>query len=210
MSDKIYCYPDTDVLKNKPGIKDHDQLLKAEIKATLLRMTELQCRPIKGSFDFAHLKQIHAYIFQDLYSWAGQVRTVNIGKGNLFCLTQNIDSFADSIFASFAKDCAAAKADPDAFVHALAEHYGDLNALHPFREGNGRTQREFTRELCLACGYDFDLSGTNHSQMLYASKLSFDLGDNSGLESIFRKAVFTHMHEGIQILHTTSERVQAP
>jgi len=189
MSDKKYCYPDSSILINKPGIKDPDKLLKAEIRLTGYRMIKLQQEPIKGRFDFDHLKQIHRYVFQDLYEWAGVPRTVDIGKGNLFCPVRNINSYAASVFGSFARDCMAAKADPDTFIRTLAKHYGDLNALHPFREGNGRTQREFTRELCLACGYDFDLTCTKHNEMLYASKLSFDLGDSSSLEGIFKKAV---------------------
>ncbi len=189
MNDRKYCYPDSDVLMNKPGIKDQDTLLRAEIRLTGYRMIELQQNPIRGRFDFDHLKGIHKHIFQDLYAWAGEVRTVDIGKGNLFCPVRNINSYAASVFGSFAKDCMEAKADKDKFVRTLARHYGDLNALHPFREGNGRTQREFARELCLACGYDFDLTVTRHNEMLYASKLSFDLGDNSSLEGIFRKAV---------------------
>ncbi len=189
MNDRKYCYPDSDVLMNKPGIKDPDALLRAEIRLTGYRMIELQRNPVKGKFDFDHLKDIHRHIFQDLYAWAGEVRTVDIGKGNLFCPVRNINSYAASVFGSFARDCMAAKADKDKFVRTLARHYGDLNALHPFREGNGRAQREFARELCLACGYGFDLTVTRHNEMLYASKLSFDLGDNSSLEDIFRKAV---------------------
>ena len=79
-----------------------------------------------------------------------------------------------------------------------AKHYGDLNALHPFREGNGRTQREFARELCLACGYDFDLSFTNHEDMLSASIASFNKEDNSYFEAIFSKAVQPIEHNKLQ------------
>lgn len=75
------------------------------------------------------------------------------------------------------------------FVRVFADNYGDLNALHPFREGNGRTQREFARLICLQCGYDFNLSVTTHSQMLEASKLSFDKADSSGFIKIFSKAI---------------------
>ncbi len=189
MSDTRYCYPNSDVLINKKNIRDKQRLNEAEIQYTARRIMELQRNPIRGRFDLDHLKHIHGHIFQDLYAWAGEVRTVDIGKGNLFCPIRNISSYAPSVFGSFAKDCMAAKTDPGKFVRTLARHYGDLNALHPFREGNGRSQREFARELCLTCGYDFDLTVTKHNEMLYASKLSFDLGDNSSLEGIFRKAV---------------------
>lgn len=71
----------------------------------------------------------------------------------------------------------------------FAENYGDLNALHPFREGNGRSQREFARLICRDCGYDFDLSCTTHKDMLEASKLSFNQGDSSLFIEIFSKAL---------------------
>lgn len=71
----------------------------------------------------------------------------------------------------------------------LAEHYADMNALHPFREGNGRSQREFARELCMDCGYVLDLTNTTHQEMLSASQISFNQGDNSKLEEIFQKSV---------------------
>lgn len=194
MSDRIYCYPNSNVLKNQCNITDKQELLEIETHITYLRLIELQKTPIKGNFDFDHLKKIHKYIFQDLYTWAGKTRTVNIGKGNLFCLTQFIDSYAASIFETFVQDCIDVKTDHDAFVRTLTKHYADMNALHPFREGNGRTQREFTRELCMHCDYIFDLTKTNHKQMLQASIASFDSNDRSMLEKIFMESV-TPIHE---------------
>ena len=150
---------------------------------------ELKKKPQRGKFDFKHLKAIHKSIFRDIYDWAGKVRTVEIGKGNLFCTVVCIPSYAESVFEKYYPKCYDAKDDFDGFVEALADNYGDLNALHPFREGNGRAQREFARELCLKCGYEFDLSGTSHEEMLEASVLSFEKGDGSGFVRIFSKAV---------------------
>lgn len=189
MPDSKYCYPDSDVLINKFGIKDSANLFMAEKEATLIRLCELQQKPIKGKFNFAHLKAIHKYIFQDIYEWAGKARTVDIGKGNLFCRPAFIQSYADSVFNKYFPQCYAAKGNFDDFVKVLADNYGDLNALHPFREGNGRSQREFARVVCLECGYGFDLSHTTHQKMLNASKLSFDQNDNSLLLDIFKDAI---------------------
>lgn len=188
MSDTKYCYPNSSVLKNKLGIMDENKLLITEIKLTSNRMIGLQVRPVKGNFDFKHLCGIHKRIFQDLFTWAGQPRTVDIGKGNLFCRPQNIYSYADFVFSEYYSKCQNAKYNPDQFTHVLAEQYANLNALHPFREGNGRAQREFARELCLQCGYTFDLTGTTHKEMLQASIESFN-GRNQKLEHIFQKAV---------------------
>ena len=188
MADTAYCYANSDVLRNKLNITDAAQLLAAETELAAVRLMGLRLNPVRGKFDFAHLREIHRRIFQDIYDWAGETRTVNIGKGNIFCLVPFIEPFAQEVFASFRSDCLAAKGDREKFVRTLAKHYGDLNALHPFREGNGRTQREFTRELCLECGYEFDLTRTNHQEMVEASIRSFNV-DNAGLERIFERAV---------------------
>jgi cell filamentation protein len=189
MPDSKYCYPDSDVLKNKLNIQNAKELFFAERDLTLIRLQELQNNPIRGNFDFDHLKRIHHYIFQDLYEWAGKVRTVEIGKGNLFCTTACIDSYAESVFSKYYSQCMSSKNDFDQFVKVFAENYGDLNALHPFREGNGRAQREFARSVCLECGYAFDISHTTHKEMLEASILSFNKADNSLFCDIFRAAV---------------------
>lgn len=192
MSDPKYCYPDSDVLKNKLNIKDENLLFEAEIELTSIRLKELQTTPINGKFDFKHLKEIHRYIFQDLYEWAGKERTVEIGKGNLFCTVACIQDYATSVFSKYYAQCYSSRNNRDSFIKVFAENYGDLNALHPFREGNGRAQREFARLVCLKCGYDFDLSCATHREMLEASILSFERGDNSRLADIFSRAVAPH------------------
>lgn len=189
MPDNKYCYLNSEVLKNKLNITDRNELFEAEKELTAIRLKELQDKPIKGNFDFEHLKAIHKYIFQDVYDWAGKERTVEIGKGNLFCTTSCIQSYAESVFNKYYFQCYNAKDNFKDFIRVFADNYGDLNALHPFREGNGRTQREFARMICLECGYDFNLSVTTHSEMLKASKLSFDKADSSGFIKIFSEAV---------------------
>lgn len=149
MPDLKYCYEKSDVLRNKLNIKDSRRLFTAEVKLTALRLQELESEPILGNFDFRHLQAIHRYIFQDLYDWAGEIRTVEIGKGNLFCTTSWITSYAASVFGRYYPGCYAQRHDVEKFVAALARNYGDLNALHPFIEGNGRAQREFARVLCV-------------------------------------------------------------
>ena len=184
-----YVYPGTTVLINKFNCQDAEKLKEIEALSTGGNLAYLQLHPIEGKYDFKHLKDIHHFIFQDMFDWAGQIRTIDIGKGNLFCRAQFIESYADSVFGDFYAACYSEKDDRSRFVKKLADHYADMNALHPFREGNGRAQREFARELCLKCGYVFDLTKTTHEEMLNASILSFDKGDNSALVSIFEKNV---------------------
>ena len=188
--DNTYCYPDTDTLINKLNIHSQRKLLDAETQTVSIRLYQLQVQPISGNFDFKHLCSIHNHIFQDLYDWAGKPRTVDIAKGNsLFCPSWNIYGYADDVFRNFYKNCRNSSSSQEKFIRVFSTHYADLNALHPFREGNGRSQREFCRELCLQCGYSFDLTHTYKDEMLQASIESLEIGDNKGLESIFRKCI---------------------
>lgn len=184
-----YLYPGTDVLINKFNCKDQNELKRLEALTTGGNILDLQKHPVKGKFDFDHLKRIHYSIFRDIYHWAGKVRTVDIGKNNLFCRVQFINDYAENIFSVFYPSCYSLRDRRNDFIVTLASHYADLNALHPFREGNGRSQREFTRELCLECGYAFDLTQTRHKQMLSASIRSFNTGDSSDFVTIFQDCV---------------------
>jgi len=85
-----YCYPDTNVLVNKFGIRNHRDLSLIERNVVSTRLAELYVSPIEGNFDFDHLKKIHGYLFQDIYDWAGQERTVNISKGGTIFVRFNI------------------------------------------------------------------------------------------------------------------------
>jgi len=173
MADTKYCYPDSDVLINKLDIHDMDKLKIFERKLTMLRIMELIDNPIKGNFDFKHLKAIHGFIFQDVYDWAGKVRTVDISKGNMFCNVKFIDMQADEIFGKLKKDKFLTGLSEEEFCKRLAFYFAEINALHPFREGNGRSQREFIRALALKNGYRISFDKISEEQMLNASVESF-------------------------------------
>ena len=104
MSDRIYCYPNSYVLINKLNIRDNNLLSEAERKLTMLRISDLIDNPIIGEFDLVHLKAIHKYMFQDIYSWAGEIRTVDISKENMFCKVQYINDQATNIFENLKKN----------------------------------------------------------------------------------------------------------
>jgi len=184
-----YVYPGTAVLINRFDCKNAEKLREIEALSTGGNLAYLQLHPIKGKHDFKHLKDIHRFIFQDLFDWAGQIRTIDIGKNNLFCRAQFIESYAESVFVDFYSSCYEVRNDKERFIEFLAKHYSDMNALHPFREGNGRAQREFARELCLECGYVFDLTQTTHKEMLEASIQSFNTGNIDGFVSIFGRSI---------------------
>ena len=170
-----YCYKNSRVLKNKLDIRDGDRLYERERDLSNLRVIELLNNPIPGRFDFNHLKAIHKYLFQDIYDWTGEVRTVDIAKGNLFCRCLAIDSEAERIFSElkaekYLKDLAAGE-----IAERLAYYLAEINALHPFREGNGRTQREFIRQLAYQNGYFLSYAGITPDEMIKVSKESFNL-----------------------------------
>lgn len=168
-------YPGTNVLVNKLGINDWDLLQEAERNLTGFRMIELRKEPVPGKFDFEHLKAIHYAIFQDIFPWAGQVRTLNIGKGEqLFCLVEHIESYQQEIFNRLKKENYYLGLESAKFAKEVAQFIGDLNALHPFREGNGRTQRELLRILAQNAGYQLDLSDITQEYMIFASRESFN------------------------------------
>lgn len=188
MADNVYCYPDSDVLINKLDIRELERLHTFEKKLTMLRLLELIDKPINGNFDFKHLKEIHRYIFQDVYDWSGKVRKVDIAKGNKFCNIRFIDSQATEIFGRIKTEkYLAGLIEPD-FIKRLAYFFSEINALHPFREGNGRSQREFIRSLALKNGYVISFTGITEEEMLIASQKSF-LCEYEAMEELFSKCI---------------------
>ena len=185
-----YCYPDSRVLKNKLDIHDRDELFNEERNLSNLRAVELLDRPAIGHFDFAHLRKIHAYLFQDIYDWAGQVRTVDIAKGNLFCRVFAIEPEAERIFGELKSEHYLEGLSTGDFCTRLAYYFAEINALHPFREGNGRTQREFIRQLAYQNNYLITYSGTTQDEMIAASRASFKL-DYAPLERLLLSCLHT-------------------
>ena len=184
----IYCYKGSDVLINKLDIRDFDELHKAEKDYSSVRQAQLVQAPLRGNYDFEHLKAIHQYLFQDIYYWAGKTRTVAIAKGNLFCLPQYIESYGNSIFIKLKKDNCYKGYSKEQFIEAITNLLADINALHPFREGNGRTQREFIRYIGLLNGYSFDWSKVSEEENIVASYESVN-GDNTKLKDLLTKII---------------------
>ena len=134
-----YCYPNSNILKNNLNITNAEDLAIAEREITSIKLAYAKQNIIDGDFDFPHLKKIHKFLFEDIYEWAGELRHVNISKGNQFCLSQNLESYADTVFQTlknenYLKDC-------NNIAERLAYYLSEINVLHPFREGNGRSMR---------------------------------------------------------------------
>lgn len=182
--DRIYCYENSNVLKNLIGIKNLDELDKSERVISGNRIIEMQFHPVKGNLDYKHLQDIHKRIFGDVYEWAGKERTVDIAKSNLFCRAVFLSDFAQDTFSKYAAENYLIGCNKEVAAGRLSYYLGEVNALHPFREGNGRAQREFIRCAALAAGYKMDWSKVSPEQMLEASLESFD-GNYNKLQAIF-------------------------
>lgn len=156
MTDDPYVYSDTDVLRNVRDIRNGDELEELEARLTFLRGLQLAFDPIAGEYDLAHLQAFHRYLFAGLYEWAGELRTVVLAKTDLFCLPEHIESYGAEIFGKLAAEDRLRDLDRELFIDRLAHYLGDVNALHPFREGNGRAQRSFFAQLAEDAGYRLD------------------------------------------------------
>ena len=184
----IYCYPGTDVLINKLNIKDNQLLSEAERKIVLTKSYELRKNSKIGDFDLNHFLEIHKFLFEDIYPFAGKFRNENIAKGYFsFAEWQYIEPEIKRLFDKLkAEDYLQGKSREE-LVKGLAYYLSELNVLHPFREGNGRTIREFIRELAFFNGYVLDLQNTTSEELLKASVDS--IADTKELEETLNRCL---------------------
>ena len=188
MSWDPYLDLSTGVLRNLLGITDATQLADAEADFTTLRIAQLHRTPLPGSYDLAHLQAFHRHIFGDLYDWAGELRTVSIGRRILFCLPEHLAVDGEELFAWLARAGFLRDLDRGAFVDGLAELLCDINALHPFRDGNGRTQRAFVAQLARDAGYTVRWSAMDPAENVVASRAAHE-GDVARLHAMLDKLV---------------------
>ena len=171
----IYCYPDSNVLKNKLNIRDNKLLKTAEEEITLIKQMELLKNPIKGNFSKAHLMNIHKFIFEDIYPFAGKIRREQISKADTMFYPPNlINRELDKVFAKIIEKNMLRETDEEKVFDNLAYVMAELNIIHPFREGNGRTIREFIRLMAKRMGYDLNWGNVDKEELLEASILSVD------------------------------------
>jgi len=174
-ADDTYCYPGTDVLRNKAEITNAKDLDAYEGELSTLRSIEILENPIAGQFNLAHLQRIHLALFQDVYDWAGKIRTVDISRGNSrFANVRFIESAANDIFNKLARENWLKGLDADALSKRLAHYLSEINALHPFREGNGRVQRIFISKLSQSADFQLDYSDLEQEQIYQAMELAFN------------------------------------
>lgn len=179
-------YPGTTVLQNLLDLQDQDELDEAETALFLLRADE--ALPA-GNLDAAHYLSLHRHLFQDVYAWAGAIRAIRIGKGgNWFCYPENIGRELARAFEEYGDPDDVGKAPIEAFAVRTAHLLAEINAIHPFREGNGRTQLIFLTLLADNAGYDIRLEDIAPDRILTAMIASFH-SDEVPLAELIRESL---------------------
>ena len=196
-----YLYPGTDTLINTAGIRDNKLLEEFERDTVALNISQLEESPILGPFDGQRLKETHKRIFAGIYPWAGEYREntgmmvkERLGNQVMYADSAYIEPELNKIFRTLEKEQFFHGMDPNKFSERLGHYYGELDALHPFREGNSRTLRQFTADLALNAGMNLDWSmvaaDDDARRKLYLARdVAVINADSSMLADIIKKAV---------------------
>jgi cell filamentation protein len=184
-----YVYPGTTVLRNLAGLQDADTLADREAQASTLRVAQLAALRLEGAYDLWHLREFHRFIFQDIYSWAGELRSVPLAKpGSMFALPERIESYATDVLRQLADERHLRELARERFAERITHYYAEINAVHPFREGNGRAQRAFLRQLALDAGHTLAWEHLDSQTLVHASQRSSQ-GDNVPMRGLIEKVL---------------------
>jgi cell filamentation protein len=179
-----YVYPGTAVLRNLAGLENAGELADREAQASTLRLAQISARGLEGAYDLPHLQAFHRFIFQDIYPWAGELRSVPLAKpDSMFALPEHVESYANALFGRLADERHLGGLDRDEFADRLTHYYSEINAVHPFRDGNGRAQRAFLRQLASHAGHTLSWGHLDSNLLVSASQRSF-AGDNVPLREL--------------------------
>lgn len=207
-----YLYPDTGVLKNIPGIRDPQTASRFERRETLVRRRELERAPVEGAFDLAHLREIHRRLYQDVWEWAGQVRTVVITKGSSTFLHPSRIEMAFANIHETLRDAALLN-DPnishDDFVKQTANLLEQVNYVHPFREGNGRTQRAYLDQIAALSGRTLAWRNIGRIENERASVRAFNEGSGAPFEPLIEEILKPPL-DGLSLLDEQLYRASNP
>lgn len=182
-----YYYPDSRVLRNLLNIHDENLLQQAEREFSEISASTLRLHP--APYDLSFFQLIHKTLFSDVYEWAGVLRTINIQKDEtLFCTAERIVPEAEKIFRAMDKASWFAGASKAELVIKVAEAYGDLNVIHPFRDGNGRAQRILFEHIIINAGFSVDWWLVDIADWVPAN-IDAVACDYRGLEAIFKRCI---------------------
>ena len=183
------CYEGTTCLINKFNIKDENILKDLETTVTFSKITEYSLNPLFNTFDVNHYKAIHKYLFEDIYEWAGEYRSVDMSKkGTSFAKAESIDELMIKCFVRLQDKNCFLGLSFDIFVDNIVDFYCVTNMIHPFREGNGRTQRLFLTQLINLNNYSIDFSEIDTDELMIATIQAAN-GVTDYLKGIFKNAI---------------------
>lgn len=183
------CYEGTTCLINKFDIKDENVLKDLETTVTFGKITEYSLNPLFNTYDVTHYKAIHKFLFVDIYDWAGEYRTVDMSKkGTSFAKAENIDDLMSKCFDRLKRNNFFKGFIFDEFIDSIADFYCNTNMIHPFREGNGRTQRVFLSQLINLNGYSINFADIDTDELMIATIQAAN-GVTDYLKEIFKNAV---------------------
>lgn len=184
-----FITPDSKVLRNKLGIEDQRALTDAENDLLEIRLAELRERPnlVQRTYDLSHLQALHRHLFQDVYEWAGELRTVGIAKGGgeSFVPPLNIELPVKHAVQRIRESDFLRSLRTEDVPREIAYLYDYLNFAHPFREGNGRTQREFFSQLLSVAAFDLDWMLIERAQLYDACHIARNEGDLVPMTQLF-------------------------
>ncbi len=183
-----YCYPGTDVLINLLDIQNQEELSEAEAAFSAERYRIYQAQELfLESFNLKHLQQLHHHLFQDLFSWAGQIRTVDITKDSTrFCTYTRIPVESNKLISNIPQ--LSTIKETSELLENIADLFCELNLIHPFREGNGRAQRFFFEELMFVLGYEVTWPQISKKEWIEANIAGINM-DLEPLKRIFSQTI---------------------
>jgi cell filamentation protein len=181
------CYPGTDVLINSLNLRNAEDLEEAERYINEVAATRLEF--ILPPYSLATLKQVHRSLFENIYPWAGEIRTLAISKGTTrFCSPEFIEREVEREFSKMAAADWFEGYPREQLASCIAQSYGTLNVAHPFREGNGRTQRIVFEYIIFNAGYLVDWDSIERQEWIDACIHSYH-GDDEPLVKIFNRCI---------------------
>lgn len=203
MPEDPYVYPGTNTLRNRYGLRDAAELSRLEADLSTRRLAELAEHPLPGEYDLPHLQAFHERIFGDVYPWAGELRTVAIAKGDLFALPQHIEPYLTNVLSRLPAEQHLQGLATAPLVDRLAYYLAEINSTHPFREGNGRTQRAFIGQLALQAGHRIAWQRLDPGQNIDASRAAHR-GDNAPMRALLAELVDAPQSAEIARLRTAA------
>jgi cell filamentation protein len=200
-----YFYPGTNVLRNKLGVQDREELQRAENRLVEQRI-RMGCP--EGNFDLTHLQAIHRHLFQDVYEWAGELRQVDMFKNEPgeYMPHDRIEMGIHDVHRRVVKANVLGSADPWEFSAKAAEIIGDINHAHPFREGNTRTQLQYLQQLGEQAGHNIDLTKIDRDAWNEA-KIQSGRGSYGYMNDQIRAAIVSTLEKTLPMEKRTWEQV---